>query len=459
MKRTQTLVAIALLAQQALAPWAFASTNPMQSSGQLEGFVIPSSVNANEPFTFASKGSVEGEVVEIKTVEGEVVQTKKTDRLGRVFLVGGLAAGVYLLTRLPKGGGSPVQTPIDIVNGGAGAASNALTFKSPQFVSLKDGLKLSGTGFSGNAADLSVTSGSASCPVLASTPRELQTGELSTLKPGANDFQVKNLKTGEEQSVRGAVAYRLQSKLTQQRVTNGQLTSLEFTLEPAYVQAMVKTKINSGPVHFPGGNKETELTVKNGSAKVPLLADATGSGKFNVGWDLVNMFMDPAGKPGQPNKPGDNVKGEPCPEVQHIQKPAEWKRDRKIVTDPKTGKRTTVWIAKRQLVCYMHSGCSKPKGHGGEHNFVAVKKCSEVEKYTDSNGNGKWDQNDGGWDDKNGNKKVDPGEFEDKDGNGKYDAPEPFEDKNKDKDCHTDGLEEKEFKTERERDQFIKDNR
>src|SRR5512134_712057 len=122
MKRFQVLAAIALLAQQILVAGAVAANPAGQSSGKVEGFVIPSSVQANEPFTFASQGSVEGEVVDIKTVEGEVVTTKKTDRFGRVFLTGGLAAGSYVLSAAK----SRSQSQFQVKPGAPANSSNAL---------------------------------------------------------------------------------------------------------------------------------------------------------------------------------------------------------------------------------------------------------------------------------------------------------------------------------------------
>ena len=138
MKRNHALVAIAILIQQILVAGATAANTPTQSSGKVEGFVTPSNVNAKEPFTFTAQGVVEGEVIDIKTVEGEVVASKKTDKLGRVFVPTGLAAGAYLLTHGAKSSGH-----LDVVNPRSPPnASNTLSFQMPKFVDLNSGLNL-----------------------------------------------------------------------------------------------------------------------------------------------------------------------------------------------------------------------------------------------------------------------------------------------------------------------------
>src|SRR5579872_2105312 len=68
------------------------------SNGSANGFVVPTQLYANEAFTFDATGAKSGQFVDVSTVSGEVVQHARTDKLGRVFLDGGLAAGTYLLT-------------------------------------------------------------------------------------------------------------------------------------------------------------------------------------------------------------------------------------------------------------------------------------------------------------------------------------------------------------------------
>src|SRR5688572_1893242 len=92
-------VAAVLLSHTVLASFA-AAGSPSPGQSVVTGFVVPSEVGDKEPFTFATSGGVvEGEVISIQTVEGEVVATKKTDKFGRIFLATGLATGSYLLTR------------------------------------------------------------------------------------------------------------------------------------------------------------------------------------------------------------------------------------------------------------------------------------------------------------------------------------------------------------------------
>ena len=63
-----------------------------QGVGTVEGLVVPSSISESQPFTFAVEGTVE-QAIEVQTVSGEVVAARRTDKLGRIFLPAGLAAG------------------------------------------------------------------------------------------------------------------------------------------------------------------------------------------------------------------------------------------------------------------------------------------------------------------------------------------------------------------------------
>ncbi len=442
----KTLFALStILVHAILTPLALGYGLEVQAAqGTVTGYVTPNEVNEKEPFTFAAQGSVEGEVVDIKTVEGEVVATKKTDRLGRVFLAAGLAAGTYLLTHR-GGGGKPSPTvPIEIKPGNLPLDSNAkLEIPNPAPLSnMKDGLRLSGTGFHPDAGQMAISAGSTDLPVLAATPRELKTGSLSEFGPGSYDLKVTNRATGQTTTCDGMTLYDARSRLTRERVSNNDVTMLEFLLTPDYVRGKVKVRITSGPVHFGGGAQEKEVEVVGGVPKsIPILANATGMGKFTIGWELNGvMLADPAG--------GQDPKKNPCKATEHQLEAGAWQREQ-------VGRK---WVAWRRLLCQIHFGCSKAAGHGGAHDFTKKKRCDEREKFTDANTNGVWDENDGAWTDKNSDGKKDPGEYNDANGDGNYDPPEKFEDKNKNGSFDGDKSETKTFDSKEERDKYIKDH-
>ena len=107
--KLNAIVAAGVLTVQALVgPFAMAGMGQAPSGGVVTGFVVPTEVGEKEPFTFAATGVVEGEVISVKTLDGEVVETKKADKHGRVFLAAGLAAGAYLLSA--SGGKSHRET-------------------------------------------------------------------------------------------------------------------------------------------------------------------------------------------------------------------------------------------------------------------------------------------------------------------------------------------------------------
>ncbi|MCC7230121.1 MAG: hypothetical protein IT203_06985 [Fimbriimonadaceae bacterium] len=370
MKRNHALVAIAILIQQILVAGAAAANSLTQSSGRVEGFVTPSNVNAKEPFTFTAQGVVEGEVIDIKTVEGQVVASRKTDKLGRVFLPTGLAAGAYLLTHGAKSSGH-----LEVVNPNSPPIpANNLSFQMPKFVDQNAGLNLTGTGFSGNAAEMKISSGKNIVPVLASTPRELRTGAMANLKPGFHKLSVGNLATGERVTGNDLVVYRVQSTLARKTLVSGESTVLEFNVEPRELQADIKANIISGPVHFAGGGNETHIAIKNGTGKAPLAADPAGTGKFNLIWEMSNIMvlMTPQGQ--NPGDPAQGESTEPCPATRHTMKPiGVWKP---------AGKRGDLFIATRERQCYVQE-CRFNKGHPGEHEYGAPKACPDKDRDTE----------------------------------------------------------------------------
>ncbi len=447
MKLRNILALLVICGQYAAMPFAIAADASSQGAqGSVSGFVVPSEVKEKEAFTVAATNVLEGEVIAVQTVEGEVVARKKPDQLGRIFLAAGLASGLYLLTREGGGGGGggqpkPVPCPIEIKpNPNPGnIPSGPLNFaEPPKFSNLKDGLSLKGSGINPNAALNSLSSGSTGLPVLAATASEMKTGPLPNFEPGSYDLKAKNLETGQEAAADGLVFYDCQSKLTRTKVGNNELTQIEFALRPDYVEAQALVEVTAGPVHLGGGETSKHVVLRAPVTMVPVLANPTGSGTFNVAWSVTTvMMLEPQQAPKKP-----------CDAEEHrLEWDGAWQRG----TD---GKKFTAW---RRLRCQVHFGCSKLKGHAGAHAFTKKKRCDSKEKFTDSNGNGVWDENDGPWTD-DGDGKPEPGEYGDANGDGNYDPPEKFEDKNKNGSYDGDKSETNYFDTKEARDKFIKDN-
>ena len=371
--KLNAIVAAGVLTVQALVgPFAMAGMGQGAAGGTLTGFVVPKTVGANEGFTFAAQGVVEGEVISIQTVEGEVVQTKKTDKFGRVFLAAGLAAGTYLLSRSGgRGQGQlEVQPPRNI------APSNNLSIpKPPSNFNVKEGLNLPCEGASADASELEFVINGKKYPALASTTTEALTGPLPASACGAGPVELKNLKTGQSAKVDEVVGYELNAKLGRQKLVNGEQTFLEFLFNPANWVAVVNARILSGPVSFEGGAKEKSIRVEKGSARAALKADPGGVGAFRVAYDLVNVLA--PGKTGGSGS-GDN-KDERCPLTKHERMSADgWKDSQKEVADPDNpGKTKTVYMISRTVRCSIRKSCSKVKGHGGECAFTGASSCKD----------------------------------------------------------------------------------
>jgi hypothetical protein len=440
MKTSYAIALIALVANQALTPFAFAGDGaPTQAAqGSVQGFVVPSQVYANEPFTFAATGTLQGEVLEVKNVEGTVVAKRNPDVLGRVAMLG-IPAGLYLLTKINPSGGRSPSSPLEVLPGNAPSVSDVLDVapKTP-LCNLQEGLNLVGTGINPNAALNKLHSGAMEVPVLAATSRELKTGPIAQLDPGSHDLRLINTASGQSRKLDGLVIYDCMSRLTRTRVGNNEVTEMEFLLRPDNVAGKVEAKIVSGPVNFGGGTMSKMVDVVGGEPKrIPILSNPTGTGAFNVGWTLTTVYL----------LEGRQAPKKPCPATEHRLEAGAWQRSQE-------GKK---WVAWRRLQCHIHFDCTKQAGHSGDHDFKNKKRCDKREKFTDSNGNGVWDENDGTWTD-DGDGKPEAGEYGDANGDGDYDPPEKFEDKNKNGAYDGDTSEKHYFDSKDERDKFIKDN-
>jgi hypothetical protein len=250
----------------------------VHEAGREAGEVIqPKTIHAGEPFTFAVRGSATGEVIEVKTVSGEVVHQGKPDKLGRVFLAAGLPAGAYLVTSaLHHTSQNMVVAPATPLT----AQAEPLRLdRIQEAINVSEPLRLNGYGFSPKAADMTVNG----APVLAATSNEIVTGP-NTQKPGMQELTVVNQSTGETVKSDPVLAYDLQGHLEQRKLITGQQTALRLNFEPKNVPVMVRAAVTKGPVNFGQGRTETLVAVNNGAALVPVHANIGSSGPFELEW-------------------------------------------------------------------------------------------------------------------------------------------------------------------------------
>lgn len=402
-----------VLAAGALSAFALGNRSQRLPAGEVTGFVVPSTVSDREPFTFAATGIVEGEVIAIKTVDGEVVQTRKADKWGRVFLPAGLAAGSYLLSSKDDKSTSKleVQPPRELP-----IADRLTITELPNSFNAAQGLNLVGEGMSPDAADMSATIGGRQYPVLAGTATEMKTGPLPSEACGLGPVEIKNTRTGDTSMLDNVLAYNLSAKLERKTLVGGEQTVLEFSLKPSTVNVVVEARILGGPVGFEGGAKESLVTVVGGSGKLPMVADPGGKGPFRVGFDIHEILgagkvadrgikaVQPGeaasgagstgragaisnpdspvgGQAGQPGRKADNKK-ERCPKTRHVRDEATgWATSEKEVPDEaNAGITKTVYIATRTVRCNIHKSCLKEKDHSGECAFSGKSRCKEHDK-------------------------------------------------------------------------------
>lgn len=383
--KLNAIVAAGVLTVQALiGPFAMAGMGQGPSGGVVTGFVVPKEVGANEPFTFAAQGVVEGEVISVQTVDGEVVQAKKADKFGRVFLAAGLAAGAYtLLHSGGKGKGQlQVQLPRTITPGGP------LTITDPPAVcNISEGLTLNGSGMSADVSQHQLTLGGKQFPILAGTATEVKTGPLPASVCGTGPAELKNSTTGEMAKIADIATYSLSAKLGRQKLANGEQTTLEFTFIPGSLIALVSVRILSGPVSFGAGTKEKIVEVKNGVGRAALQADPASQGAFRVAYDIHEIRGAGRTYSNEPPLKGAGVGGgdpvdnraKRCPLTKHIRDEAGgWEQSEKTIDDPANpGKKKTIYIIKRTIRCNIHKSCSKREGHSGECAFTGKSRCQD----------------------------------------------------------------------------------
>lgn len=241
-------------------------------------FVTPRSIAAKEPFTFAAQGVVEGEVIEVQTVEGEVISSHKPDSLGRVFLESGLAAGSYLLAA--GGHRHPALTRLKVVDQVATSPRPCELFKLDELV------RLGSQTNHPDARDLSAKLDTGTnIPVLAASSHEVVLAAPKTIgiKPGHYSLSVKDSQ-GQTIVEQPAALCQVIVNLMQDKVLSGASTSLVFTMTPKDVAADLLVSILSGPITFQQGAKETTMSLRDGTAMVPVQTLAGQSGRFAIGW-------------------------------------------------------------------------------------------------------------------------------------------------------------------------------
>ncbi len=270
----------------------------------VEGLVLPNSISDRQSFTFAVEGIVE-QAVEVQTVGGNVETRAHTDRLGRVFLETGLAAGTYLVfangSKKSAGTTQIKPKPQDALARPGQNPPQPLQAQIPS--TLNKGLNehISGTGFSPNAnsnelrfAVAEITHGDAreamqipiqmfnvKAPVLAATDQEIVTGKMSDIKAGAYGARIVNTESGQASAPAKTTVYSVDLKLLQNRLirpyTNG--TSLLLIGEPK--DTLWQVRVLNGPVSFKSG-KETLVTNPGGKANIPVIVDKSGNGNFRI---------------------------------------------------------------------------------------------------------------------------------------------------------------------------------
>jgi YD repeat-containing protein len=210
--------------------------------------ILPDELYAQQPFSFAvtSSGSAEGEVVEVQTAEGMVVQSGRADHLGRVFLPAGLPAGAYLISLgsrdrpTQSAGKIEIKPPVnDTLERRWEHPPQPMQIQNPpQAVKLGETLSLRGQGFSPNFSkmqvNLSSEGQSQSVPVLAASQGQLKLAQGEHLSPGTKELRVTNTSTGQSTNPRKILFYEMEGNLERRKLASGNdVTQLVVKTRPA----------------------------------------------------------------------------------------------------------------------------------------------------------------------------------------------------------------------------------
>jgi hypothetical protein len=254
------------------------------TSASAQNFVLPSEVAANEPFLFAATGTVEGTVVDVKTVEGEVVASRPTDKHGRVFLGAGLAAGSYILAVPSNGNYRPERLT---VSPSVKTPRTALSLEdTPTAIDFTKFGRVEGNFPNPMSIDLDDFVSTRTL-ILAATPSEIVFDSPSALgvKPGLHKLTVRDTQTGVSATT-AVIVYSAKAQLTQEKVLSGTQTHLVVTVEPKELEGTVSASINNGPVEFTSGGNTATMGLTGGRADFPLLAKPGQQGPFGVDWEF-----------------------------------------------------------------------------------------------------------------------------------------------------------------------------
>jgi hypothetical protein len=266
---------------------------PAQVKSSIEGFVVPDDVHDRQPFTFAVPGN-SGQI-NIKTLDGVVVDSRPPDKYGRVFLQAGLAAGEYLISR--AGGGSDAKEvgrieirprPSDVLQRTwEHPPQEVRIVNPPQSLRIGDPLWLSGHGFSPNCADMQAdlfaSSQTHTVTVLAATEDQLKLAPITQMKPGAAELKITNQATHQSAPSQPLFFYDLDGHLQQNKLKTGQETSVVFESQPDSVNMKLHASI-SGQATFSGGRTQLDAVIEHGRLSVPVDA-SKGTGGFNIDFE------------------------------------------------------------------------------------------------------------------------------------------------------------------------------
>lgn len=276
---------------------AYSGTDNALASQSVTRLVLPNRVSENQAFTFDAQGAVEGEVIQIQTVEGEVVANRKADNAGRVFIESGiLAAGIY---KVMSGSGTSAKpcgqmTIQPTASNPVLQGAQSMLVKNPAPLRIGSVASIAGQGFSPNASDMSVQLGGQEATVLAATDREMKIAPIAA-NPGPSSMTIANRASGDSMSA-NVMCYSLTGKLSQEQIPSGARTMLTISVEPKELQAQVSAMIASGPVSFDGGKRQKTVAMNDGVGSLPLMSQAGSSGTFKVNFTLVAYANEFGGK-------------------------------------------------------------------------------------------------------------------------------------------------------------------
>lgn len=260
----------------------------------IEGLVVPDEVSARQPFSFAVPQN-SGTVVDIQSVNGEVVQQASADKYGRIFLAAGLPAGAYLISAGSHGEATgKIEIKAQVIEALQHAGQPMRLENPPQAVKLSAPFSLSGHGFSPNSATMQSTlscSGNTEAPlVLAATENQLKLAPIQQLSPGMAELRMTNAATGQSTESQSLLLYNIEGELGRKSIKSGHdETQLTVRVQPESMPLKVRVNVVSGPVDFGNGHKEVEGITNNGQAVFPVHAEH-GAGPFQLSWALADAL-------------------------------------------------------------------------------------------------------------------------------------------------------------------------